>query len=465
MRPSFLSILRSRSVNYSGRSTWNGLIGPGTRTVIATAVLFAFVAGCKPPNAGAPSTLPPPTVSVALPIQQEVVGWDEFTGRLDAVESVEVRARVSGEVVATPFEEGAIVKRGTVLFEIDPRPFQADLDEKTADIERAKAQVDIATIEFHRVERLRPDNATLDEVENATSVLRQAQAALAGARAAVESSRLDVEWSRVVAPITGRVSRKYVTTGNMVTGGTGTGTLLTTIMSVESVYCYVDVDERSLLNYQRLAQERKLADARETKIPCFLQLANETGFPHEGVIDFLDNRIDPATATLRVRGVFPNPGGWLTPGSFARLRIPGTQRYTALLVPESAVTMDQNQKNLLVIGAENKVEGRAVKLGRLFGDLREIEAGIGPSDRVVVNGLMQARPGMTVHPQETPIASVTFDLTGADPHRLVQHSSGDGTSASAAETGQHASGATRTPSSRPSGAPVVGPAAVGGNLR
>ncbi|HEY3242338.1 MAG TPA: efflux RND transporter periplasmic adaptor subunit [Phycisphaerae bacterium] len=387
---------------------------PGASPLCAAAwvsflVSLALAAGCKRHEAPAPP--PAPAVTVARPVQREVIEWDEYTGRLDAVESVEVRARVSGLIISAPFGEGALVKQGDLLFEIDVRPFQAELDSRLADVAKAEAQVALAQVEFKRIKNLLPDNATELEFDTAKANLQQAQAALAAAQAAVDAARLNVEWCRVTAPISGRISRKNVTPGNLITGGTGTGTLLTSIMSIDPIYCYVDVDEQSVLKYQRLSREKKRVSARDARIPCFLQLGNETGFPHEGVVDFVDNRIDPGTATIRARGVFPNAEGWLTPGFFGRMRVPGSGRYETLLVPDSAVTTDQSQKLLLVLGPDNTIATRAVKLGALFGELRSIESGLSPDDLVVINGQMQARPGTKVKPREEPISVASFQLT------------------------------------------------------
>lgn len=384
---------------------------PARRASVPAAMLLALsLAGaCKRP--AAPPPPPPPAVTVAQPVRQEVIEWDEYTGRLEAVEAVEVRARVSGLIVSAPFEEGAIVKQGELLFEIDVRPFRAELESREADAAKAEAQVALAQVEFRRIESLLPDNATDLEYQTAKANLNQAQAVLAAAQAAVESARLNVEWCRVTAPIAGRVSRKNVTPGNLITGGTGTGTLLTTIMSIDPIYCYIDADERSVLKYQRLAREGRRVSARQARIPCFLQLADETGFSHEGVVDFVDNRIDPNTGTMRARGVFPNGEGWLTPGFFARVRVPGSGRYETLLVPDSSVTTDQNQKMLLVLDPDNTVAARPVVLGGLFGELRAILAGIAAEDRVIINGQMQARPGTKVAAREVALSLASFQRT------------------------------------------------------
>jgi RND family efflux transporter MFP subunit len=378
----------------------------------------AILSGChvKGPGAQAP---PPPDVSVATPVQRDVVEWDTYTGYLQAPEVANVMARVSGLIMEMPFEEGSIVKRGDLLAMIDDRPFKADLDSKLADEQKAEAALSIANVTCQRLMTLQKGNAgavSQQDIDNAQATVEQAKAAVAGAKAAVESSRLNLEWCRVLSPIDGRVSNKFVTVGNLVNGGAGQATLLTTVQSVSPVYCYVDVDERSVLKYERLAEERALISARDGKVPCYLQLGNETGFPHKGVIDFLDNHVDPNTGTLRMRGILDNESGKLIPGLFARLTVPGSGRYRAVLVPDEAIGNDQSQRNLLVVAKDNKVEIRPVTLGALFGNLRSITGGIDPTDRIVVNGQMHARPGAAVTPIDAPIKvdESAFSDPGAD---------------------------------------------------
>lgn len=370
------------------------------------------IGGCnKPPE---PPPPPPPAVTVAYPIRQEVIEWDEYTGHLQAVETVEIRARVSGFIEKATFNEGNLVEKGQVLFVIDPRPFEAELAQQQAEVKRAQAQHRFAANEFKRLEDLRPrGGASESEVENARQRMLEAEAAIAAAEASVEAAKLDVEFTKVTAPISGRISRKYVTPGNLINGGPGEATLLTTITSIDPIYAYMDVDETSVLKYQRLALQNKRTSAREMGIPVYMGLSNEEGFPHEGVIDFVDNHIDPNTGTLRARGVFNNPAGYLTPGMFVRLRVPGTGRYQATLVPDTAVGADQDQRFILVVNAENVVERRAVRLGALFGGLRSVEQGISTEDRVIINGLMRARPGAPVNPKLVEIDASLLPATAS----------------------------------------------------
>lgn len=360
--------------------------------------LSPIIIGCSQtaPN----PTPPPPTVTVATPVRRTVMEWDEYTGRLEAVEFVEVRARVGGLIVAIPFQEGGLVRAGDLLVEIDVRPYQAELAARQALVSEANARVSLAAIEFKRIDSLPQDVRTATEYDNAAAMLEQAKAQVAAAQAQVEAARLNVEWCRVTAPISGRIGRRLVTPGNLISGGADPGTLLTTIMSIDPIYCYIDADERSILKYAELARAGQRVSARQARIPTFLQLADEAGFPHQGEVDFVDNRVDPATGTIRGRGVFPNSDGWLLPGFFARVRIPGSGKYEALLVPDAAVQTDQSQKLLMSVDDKNVVQPRPVKLGALFGELRAIESGIGPTDRVIINGLMLARPGAKVTPIE-----------------------------------------------------------------
>jgi RND family efflux transporter MFP subunit len=344
-------------------------------------------------------------VTVARPVQHEVIEWDEYTGNLAAIEAVEVRARVSGLITSAPFDEGAIIKQGDLLFEIDSRPYEAELEVRKADAARAAAQLELARIESKRIESLPEDAAAPFERMTVAAHLHQAQAELEGAQAQVKSAELNVEWCRVIAPIGGRISRKVITTGNLVTGGGGQSTLLTTIASIDPIYSYFEADERSVLKYTKLAREGKRTSARDARIPCLMRLSNEEGFPHEGVIDFVDNRVDPATGTMLARGVFDNTDGYLVPGFFTVLRVPGSGQYETLLVPDAALVIDQNRKTLLVVGTDDTVQVRPVTTGALFGNLRAIAEGIEPGDRVIVEGMMRAQRGAKVAPHETVIST------------------------------------------------------------
>jgi RND family efflux transporter MFP subunit len=357
---------------------------------------LALAAGCgneAGPQAG------PPEVTVATPLARKVTDWDEYTGRLAAPETVEMRARVSGYLSAAPFTEGALVKKGELLFVIDPRPYRAALDEARAELTGARARLELAERDLVRAQQLF-DARTISErdLDTREEERKAAAAAIDVARARVQAAELDLEFSEVRAPIAGRVGRKLVTVGNLVTGGTEDATLLTTIVSVDPIHVYVNADEGAYLRYQRLAQAGERPSSRETPNPVRLQLADEQGFPHEGHMDFVDNRLDPATGTIQGRAVFPNPDGVLTPGLFARVQLIGEGPYDALLVPDQAIGTDQAQRVVHVVGDDAVVRAVPVVLGRQEGALRVIRSGLKPDDRVIINGLQRARPGAVVKP-------------------------------------------------------------------
>lgn len=406
--------------------------------------LLLLPSGCgKKPPAPAP---PPPAVTVAHPVEHEVIEWNQYTGYLQSPDFVNVMARVSGLLESASFKEGSMVKKGQVLFTIDPRPFQADLDVKAATVEKDQAQVDLSQANFDRTAQALKGNAvSQQDYDTAKAQLEQAHAQLDADKAAEEQSRLNLQWCQVTAPVTGRVSNYRVTAGNLVNGTPGQATLLTTITSVDPIYCYFNVDEQSVLKYQALIRQNKIASARVSTVPAFMALADETNFPHEGYIDFVNNQIDPNTGTMQLRAVFPNPTGWLTPGMYARVRVPGSGRYQAILVPDAAVGADQNLRFLLTVGSDDLVQRHQVELGALFGDLRAITKGVTPADEVIINGLLRARPGMKVKP-----------VAGAFPLSALQLTvPGSPTTQALPATGP-ATPMTTEPASRPERPPATG---------
>ncbi len=341
----------------------------------------------------------PPTVSVVQPVAREVVEWDEYIGRLESPETVEVRARVSGYLDKVHFKEGKEVKKGDVLFTIDPRPYRAEHDRADAEYQRAISQAELAKNDFERAKRLIGTKAISEEdYDTKSKTFSAAQAAVLSAKAALDLANLNLEFTEIRAPIDGRIGRALVTEGNLISSGvSGSGaTLLTTIVSLDPLYCYADADERAILKYIQLNKEGKRESARYKEIPVEMELANETGFPHKGYVDFLDNRIDPATGTMRGRGVFTNADHSLSPGFFARIRIPGSGKYPALLVPDRSLGSDQAQKFVYVVNAEKKVEFRPVKTGPIIDGLRVVSSGLKPGEQIIVEGLMRVRPGIVV---------------------------------------------------------------------
>jgi RND family efflux transporter MFP subunit len=369
-----------------------------------TARHFAFVlsllslAGCH--HAPPPPAPPPPKVTIAPVTEKEITEWNEYIGRTDAVESVEVRARVSGYLVSVDFKAGSLVKKGAPLFTIDKRPYQADLDRANGQLKEAQAQQKLAQADFDRASDLRSRSViATNEFDSKSAAFLQSQGATAVAEAAVETAKLNLEFCSIHSPIDGRVSRENVTVGNLVQPNPAADGVLTTVVAVDPLYAYMDVDENAILNYIKLSNEGKLKTARETRVPLFLGLQNEEGFPHEGFIDFVDNRITPGTGTMRVRGQWKNWDTLLTPGFFVRVRAAASPRYKALLVPDDAIGVDQGQRFVLVVGADKKAEYRIVQPGTLSDGLRVIRSGLKAGETIIVNGLMRAQPGSPVDPE------------------------------------------------------------------
>jgi len=367
------------------------------------ALTLALVWSCK----SAPPEPPPPKVKVTQPVVRETMEWDEYTARLDAVESVEVRPRVSGYLQAIHFQDGSLVKKGDLLFTIDPRPYEAVLRRAQADTSLAASRLALAEKNHARAGALLASHAiSQEEADVRESNHRQAQASLEEAQAAVDAARLDVEFTRVSAPVSGRVGRKLVTEGNLINGGVGAqSTLLTTIVSLDPIYAYFEADESSVLKYNRLARLGQRPSSREHRNPVHVGLADEQGFPHEGVMDFVDNQFDRGTGTIVARALLPNPDLGLLPGLFARLQLPGSGQYRAILIPDEAVGNDQAQKFVYVVDAENKAQYRTVTVGPLIDGLRVVREGLAPEDRVVISGLQRLRPGIVVDAQAVPAES------------------------------------------------------------
>lgn len=361
--------------------------------LLAAVVLAAGCGGTAPP------AMAPPQVTVAKPLVRQITDWDEYTGRLAAVESVEIRARVNGYLQSVHFQDGALVNRGDLLFVIDPRPYQAALEEARADLTRSRVRLELAVNDLDRAKRLFKSRAiSEEELDARTKEKREADAALEAAQAAEKASALNLEFARIRAPISGRIGRKLVTVGNLVNSEGANATLLTTLVSVDPIHVYFTADERAFLRYTRLAEQGIRPSSRNVANPVRLQLADEQGFPHEGVMDFVDNRVDETTGTMQGRAIFPNPAGDLTPGLFGRLQLLGEGPYEALVLPDQAIGTDQAQRLVYVVGDDNVVAPRPVTLGRSLGALRVIRSGIKATDRVVINGIQKIRPGASVTP-------------------------------------------------------------------
>lgn len=371
--------------------------------------LAVSLVGCSKPPArpAAPSV---PTVSVARPLAETVNEWDEFTGRLASPETVEIRARVPGYIDRVHFKEGGDVKLGDLLFTIDPRPYRAVVDRVTAELGAARARAELARSEAKRAEGLAASKAiSTDTFETRVKTATEAAEAVRSAEAALKVAQLDLEFTEVRAPIAGRISDARVTAGNLVTGGsTSTSTLLTTIVSLDRMYCYLDVDEASALRYRQLYREGKRASALFGPIPAEMGLGNEQGFPHQGTIDFVDNQLNPATGTIRVRAVFPNADKLMAPGFFARVRMPGNGEYPALLILDVAVGSDQGRAFVLALDDNDTATYRTIKPGPMVKGLRVVREGLTEKDRIIVNGLMSTRAGTKVNPQLVPMATNTI---------------------------------------------------------
>lgn len=367
---------------------------------IPAALLIALgVSGCRT-EATPADQVPAPQVSVASALERDVTEWDEFTGRLEAVESVEIRPRVTGYIESVNFTEGSTVHKGDLLFVIDPRPYRADLSKAEAELARAVARSELAASDAARSEKLVDIKAvSREEYDERINGSREAKANVAAARAAVDSAKLNLEFTRVTAPIDGRIGKAVVTAGNLVTGGSNTATLLTTVVSLDPMYVTFEGDEQIYLKYNELSRRGERASSRDAANPVLMGLANEDGYPHRGAMVFVDNQVDSRTGTIRARASFGNKDGFLTPGLFARVKLLGHNSFHAVLVDDRAIGTDQSQKFVYVIDAQNKVAYRPVKVGRLTDGLRIVQQGLQSGETVVVNGMQRVHPGVVVAPE------------------------------------------------------------------
>ncbi|MFL5330108.1 MAG: efflux RND transporter periplasmic adaptor subunit [Gemmataceae bacterium] len=383
----------------------------GKMSLVLISVLLLAGVGCnrKPPTAEPK----PPEVLVASPVQKPVTEFEEFTGRTEAVRSVEVRARVTGYLDRVNFKEGADVKEGDLLFEIDPRTYSADVDRAAANLGVAEAHFNRLSADYKRAQAMVKRSAmSEEEFERVAGDRLEAEASVRASRAQLDLAKLNLSFTKLTAPLSGRISRQMVDPGNLVKADE---TMLTTIITSDPMYAYFDVDERTLLRLRRMVREGRIQSAREAALPVELGLTDEEGFSMNGTIDFVDNRLVTNTGTLRVRGLFANPKRILSPGLFVRIRMPVGQPRPAIMVPEQSLGTDQGQKFIYVVDDKNVVQYRRVKVGPQQENLRAIEQGVAMGDRVIVSGLQRVRPGLTVDPKmaEKPSPGTTDNVKEA----------------------------------------------------
>ncbi len=370
------------------------------RVACLIVTLAPALAGC---GEGAPKQAapPPPAVTVAKPTKQTVTDYDEYVGRFVSVDMVEVRARVSGYLEKIGFQDGQLVKQGDLLFTIDRRPFETTVAQTKAQLAQARANLAFAESDLARGSQLVRDKTITEQTfDQRTQAKRVAEASVQAQEAAVRQAELDLQFTELKAPVAGRIGDRRVSPGNLVTGGTGgTTTLLATIVSIDPMRFEFTFDEASYLRYERIAGASTDDASRSKGVKVLLRLIDEADFTHEGTVDFVDNAIDRSSGTIRGRAQIPNPKGLFTPGMFARVRVPGSVPYEALMVPDVAIASEQVRKYVLVVGDDNTAKQKYVTLGQLAGNLRIIKDGLSADDKVIVNGLARIRPNTKVTPQ------------------------------------------------------------------
>lgn len=375
------------------------------RIVLPALMVLLAACGKAAPQGAAAGAPPAPEVSVAVVAERHITEWDEYTGRLEAVNTVEIRPQVSGVLQSVAFSEGKEVSKGDLLFQIDPRPFQAELDRAQAQLEQGRTAAELAVSDLARVEKLLTSRAvSREEYDQRVAASRNAAAAVRAAEAAVQVARLNLGYTRIESPITGRIGRAEVTAGNLVAGGPGAaGTRLAVVVSLQPMYAYFEAAEQDYLKYMDLARSGARPLSRDVKNPVRMAVGNESEFKHEGYMDFVDNRVQAGTGTLLGRAVFPNPDRHLTPGMFVRVRLLGRPAYNGLQISDRAISTDQDRRYVLVVGAGDKLEYRAVTTGPIVDGLRVVRDGLKAGDRIVINGLQRVRPGMVVKPVVVPM--------------------------------------------------------------
>lgn len=375
------------------QKTW----GNSHLSALGAMLLSVLLVGCD--NSVAQNAAPPaPAVSAADVVVKSISQWDSFNGRIEAVESVQLRPRVSGYIDKVNYTDGQEVKKGEVLFTIDDRTYRAALEQAQANLARAKTQANLAQSEANRTDKLINTHlVSREEWEQRRSAAVQAQADIRAAQAAVDAAQLNLDFTKVTAPIDGRASRALITSGNLVTAG-DTASVLTTLVSQKTVYVYFDVDESTYLHYQNLARSGQGASSNNTALPVEIGLTGEEGYPHQGKVDFLDNQLTPSTGTIRMRALLDNSQRQFTPGLFARVRLPGSAEFKATLIDDKAVLTDQDRKYVYIVDKEGKAQRRDITPGRLADGLRIVRQGLNPGDKVIVEGLQKVfMPGMPVN--------------------------------------------------------------------
>jgi membrane fusion protein, multidrug efflux system len=398
--------------------------------MIGGAIVLGLV-GCE--KKPATQMMPPPEVTVGKPVQRDVTDYDEFTGRTRAVNLVNVTPRVSGYIVNIPFKEGDIVHKGDLLYQIDPRPYQAAYEQADGQLKQAQANQILQNTTFERQQRLQKTGVIAKEdYDTAVSNKAQAAAQVIASQAAVDSAQLNLGFTRVISPIDGRVSRQLVNIGNLVQADS---TQLTTIVSIDPIYAYFSVDELAALKYQRQDKEGKMPSARGTgKDSVYLQLQDESGFPHEGMIDFADNTFDSSTGTILIRGAFPNSDGFLIPGAFVRVRVASSPKYQALLVADRAIGSDQGQSYVYVVDSKNTAHMRPIKTGQLSDGLRVVLSGLKPEDEIVINGIIKVRPESPVKPHQGDMTQ--FNSTELELNTTTTKANGKSSGANSSDKGK-----------------------------
>jgi len=379
-------------------------------TALGAMFLSVLLVGCD--DGVAQNAVPQaPAVSAANVVVKSISQWDSFNGRIEAVESVQLRPRVSGYIDKVNYTDGQEVKKGEVLFTIDDRTYRAELEQAQASLARAKTQASLARSEANRTDKLVNTNVvSREEWEQRRSAATQAQADIRAAQAAVDAAQLNLDFTKVTAPIEGRASRALITSGNLVTAG-DSASVLTTLVSLKTVYVYFDVDEATYLHYQNLARSGQGASSNHLALPVEIGLVDEEGYPHQGKVDFLDNQLTPSTGTIRMRALLDNAQRQFTPGLFARVRLPGSAEFNATLIDDKAVLTDQDRKYVYIVDKEGKAQRRDITQGRLAAGLRIVQQGLNPGDKVIVDGLQKVfMPGMPVNAKTVPMtASATLN--------------------------------------------------------